>query len=55
MGNKNLHHQNPSVVYGDILSKPENERWEIIDGIPLMQARPSDAHQQFAGTINPIS
>lgn len=47
VGSRNLNQKNPPVVYGDIISKPENERWELIDGIPLMQARLSDVHQRI--------
>ena len=33
-------------TYGDIESYPENERWEIIEGVPYLQARPSITHQR---------
>ena len=31
--------------YGDIEKYPENERWELIDGIPYLQGQPSPLHQ----------
>jgi Uma2 family endonuclease len=40
------HKENRPFTYKDIISKPENERWELIDGIPFLQARPSDTHQR---------
>lgn len=33
--------------YADYLSWPEDERWEIIDGIAYMQASPSPIHQEI--------
>ena len=32
-------------TYADYLTWPEEERWEIIDGVPYMQAAPSWQHQ----------
>jgi Uma2 family endonuclease len=32
-------------TYGDYLTWPEGERWEIIDGAPYMQATPTWQHQ----------
>ena len=37
--------------YADYLTWPENERWEIIDGVPYMQAAPSPAHQLISGEL----
>lgn len=33
--------------YDDYLNWDENERWEIIDGVPYMQAAPSRMHQEI--------
>lgn len=33
--------------YADYLTWPEDERWEIIDGIAYMQAAPSPIHQEI--------
>jgi Uma2 family endonuclease len=33
--------------YGDYLTWPEEERWEIIDGVPHMMAPPSRIHQEI--------
>jgi len=38
-------------TYGDYLTWPEGERWEIIDGVPYMQAAPTWQHQAIAGDI----
>ncbi len=38
--------------YADYLTWDENERWEIIDGIPLMQAAPSRIHQEILMEIS---
>lgn len=34
-------------TYADYLTWPEDERWEIIDGIPYMQATPTRVHQEI--------
>ena len=33
--------------YADYLTWPEDERWEIIDGTPYMQAAPTPVHQEI--------
>jgi hypothetical protein len=33
--------------YADYLTWPEGERWEIIDGVPYLQAAPSPVHQEI--------
>jgi len=40
-----LNHDNHDMSYMDIKKKPESERWELIDGVPLLQAAPSWQHQ----------
>ena len=37
--------------YADYLTWPEDERWEIIDGVPYMQAASSPAHQLISGEL----
>ena len=37
--------------YVDYLTWPEDERWEIIDGIAYMQAAPSPIHQEISGGL----
>lgn len=37
--------------YADYLNWPEDERWEIIDGVPYMQATPSPVHQSISGEL----
>ncbi len=37
--------------YADYLTWPEDERWEIIDGIAYMQAAPSPIHQEISGGL----
>ncbi|GAB6171437.1 Uma2 family endonuclease [Paradesulfitobacterium aromaticivorans] len=34
-------------TYADYLTWPDDERWEIIDGIPYMQAAPAPIHQEI--------
>jgi len=34
-------------TYADYLTYPEDENWEIIDGVPYMQAAPSPIHQEI--------
>ena len=35
-------------TFADYLKWPENERWEIFDGIPSMQAAPTWQHQAIS-------
>lgn len=39
---------NRKYTYTDYLSWPEEERWEIIDGVPLLQSAPSWQHQALS-------
>ncbi len=39
-------------TYGDYLTWPEGERWEIIDGVTYLQAAPSWQHQAISGELN---
>ncbi|MHB8064345.1 MAG: Uma2 family endonuclease [Ruminiclostridium sp.] len=39
-------------TYADYLKWPEGERWEIIDGIPYMQAAPLWQHQSISGELH---
>lgn len=34
--------------YADYLTWDENERWELLDGVPYMQAAPSRIHQEIS-------
>jgi Uma2 family endonuclease len=43
-----LQQENKKYTYADYLTWPENERWEIIDGIPYMQAAPTWQHQAIS-------
>ena len=38
-------------TYNDYLTWPEEERWEIIDGVPYMQAAPSPVHQEILAEL----
>lgn len=38
---------NQKYSYADYLSWNEDERWEIIDGLPYMKAAPSRVHQEI--------
>jgi Uma2 family endonuclease len=46
-----LKEQNDRYTYKDYLTWPEEERWELIDGIPYMQATPSRIHQKISGEL----
>lgn len=39
-------------TYADYLTWPEDERCEIIDGIPYLQAAPSPSHQLISGELH---
>ncbi len=43
--------QEQKYSYADYLTWPEDERWEIIDGIAYMQAAPSRIHQEISGEL----
>ncbi|HHW02464.1 MAG TPA: Uma2 family endonuclease [Thermoanaerobacterales bacterium] len=43
-----LPQENKKYTYADYLTWPEDERWEIIDGVPYMQAAPSWQHQTIS-------
>ena len=40
-----LPQESKSYTYEDYLNWPDDERWELIEGIPHMQATPSWQHQ----------
>lgn len=46
-----LPQENRKYSYADYLTWPENERWEIIDGIPYMQAAPTWQHQALSAAL----
>ncbi|MGD9155353.1 MAG: Uma2 family endonuclease [Bacillota bacterium] len=37
--------------YGELKQFPEGEKWEIINGVPHMQAQPTIEHQEIAAEI----
>ena len=43
--------QDVRYSYDDLLSWPENERYEIYDGFPVAMASPSIAHQMIVGEL----
>jgi Uma2 family endonuclease len=43
-----LPNQEKKYTYADYLTWPEGERWEIIDGVPYMQAAPTWQHQAIS-------
>jgi Uma2 family endonuclease len=43
--------QNELYTYRDYLTWPEEERWELIDGLPFLQATPSRIHQKVSGEL----
>src|SRR5215469_11289107 len=36
---------------GFVEGRPEEERWELIDGLPVMMAPPTKAHQRIASNL----
>ena len=46
-----LAQENRKYTYADYLTWPENERWEIVDGIAYMQVAPSWEHQRILAQI----
>ncbi|MFZ3102421.1 MAG: Uma2 family endonuclease [Desulfitobacteriaceae bacterium] len=47
-----LPQEEKQYTYADYLTWPEDERREIIDGVPYMQAAPSPAHQLISGELH---
>ncbi|HEX9061600.1 MAG TPA: Uma2 family endonuclease [Clostridia bacterium] len=47
-----LPQRDKKYTYADYLLWPEDERWEIIDGVPYMQAAPTPVHQEILNSIN---
>lgn len=45
------HDEENKYTYADYLTWPEDERWEIIDGIAYMQAAPTWQHQAISGQL----
>ena len=43
-----LPHEDRKHTYADYLTWPENERWEIIDGVPYRQSAPKWEHQSIS-------
>lgn len=43
--------ENKKYTYGDYLKWDDKERWEIIDGMPMMQAAPTWQHQSVSGQL----
>ena len=43
--------QDMKYTYEFILSRPEDERWELIDGVPYMMAQPTIEHERIHGSI----
>ena len=41
-----LSQEEKKCTYADYLTYPEDERWEIIDGVPYLQAAPTPMHQE---------
>ncbi|MGD9940079.1 MAG: Uma2 family endonuclease [Clostridia bacterium] len=38
-------------TYRDYVSWPDDERWELVDGVPMAMAAPSVAHQRILGIL----
>ncbi|MDR3602405.1 MAG: Uma2 family endonuclease [Desulfosporosinus sp.] len=46
-----LPEENKKHTYADYLTWPENERWEIIDGVSYRQSAPKWQHQSISGEL----
>lgn len=46
-----LPHENRKYTYADYLTWPDDEKYEIIDGVPYMQAAPSWQHQSISAEL----
>ncbi|HNV68243.1 MAG TPA: Uma2 family endonuclease [Candidatus Ozemobacteraceae bacterium] len=43
-----LKHERRGVTYADLLLKPDDELWEVIDGVPYLLATPTIEHQEVS-------
>ena len=48
---KPVPHEAGRYTYADYSSWPEDERWELIDGVPYAMATPTIPHQRASGRI----
>jgi len=39
--------QGRRYTYADLLTWPDDERWELIDGVPYLMAQPSTSHERI--------
>ncbi|NTW25868.1 MAG: Uma2 family endonuclease [Lentimicrobium sp.] len=44
--------ENKKHTYADYITWPENERWEIIEGVPYMQSAPKWQHQSISSELH---
>ena len=42
---------NRKYTYADILAWPEDERWELMDGVPYLMAQPNVAHERISREV----
>ena len=47
-----LPQENKKHTYADYLTWPENERWEIINGVPYLQSAPKWQHQSISSELH---
>ncbi|MHB1650896.1 MAG: Uma2 family endonuclease [Desulfitobacteriaceae bacterium] len=47
-----LAQEGKNYTYADYLTWPEGERWEILDGVPYMQAAPTWQHQSISSDLH---
>lgn len=47
-----LPQENKTYTYGDLAAFPENENWELIDGVPFLQSAPSWQHQSISSELH---
>ena len=43
---------NKKYTYADLMNWPEDERWELIDGVPYAMAAPTINHQRILGNLH---
>ena len=47
-----LPQENRTYAYGDLAIFPENQNWELIEGVPFLQAAPSWQHQSISSELH---
>jgi hypothetical protein len=56
LGRKRVERRDPNLWTADqflefYMTRPDEERWQLVDGLPAMMVPPSRLHQRIAGNV----